>query len=72
MHHLTRCDCNGSQHRRRLLDEYSDKLSSFGPLLRRDIHFCVYDPVSTSPDSLDDTTEITRLHLRVFIRLATV
>jgi len=48
---------------------YSDKSSSLGPLLRRDFRLCVCDPVSTSPDSLDDNTEATRLRQRVLFQI---
>jgi hypothetical protein len=52
---------NGSQDRRRLLDEFS----SLGPLLGRDIRLWLCDPASTIPDSLDDNSETTRLRQRV-------
>ena len=52
---------NGSQDRRRLLDN----ISSLGPLLRRDIRFWLCDPAPTTPDSLDDNLETTRLRQRV-------
>ena len=38
---------------------------SLGPLLRRDFCLWVCDPASTIPDSLDDSTETTRLRQRV-------
>jgi len=66
-HHFAVAD-NGSQDRRRLLDN-TQKLLSLGPLLRRDIRCWVCDPASTIPDSLDDSPKTTRLRQCVLFQI---